>query len=252
MEQKESLPRVATYEFTAYPFRCDVTDKLFLGNLGNMMLNAADFHSNARGFGMNYLNPRHLTWVLSRFVIEMKSVPRAYDHFTVSTWVENAMRFFTSRNYSVEDAEGHNLGYGRSIWAMINTETRQPVDLTKVRDGEIMDWVEAEKPCPIDKCSRVKVDKDAEEVGSVVAQYSDVDVNGHVNSVRYLDHVLDLWPLEWHREHALKRLEAVYVAEAHAGDTLRLLREDMGNGEYHVAIMKQDVECCRVSVSFSL
>lgn len=250
MTPNEQLPKVATYEFTAYPFRCDASDRLFPGNMGNLMLNAADFHSNARGFGLSYLNEHHLTWVLSRFVVEMHTMPRAYDRFTVSTWMEGAMRFFTSRNYSVEDIEGHNLGYGRSIWAMIDTETRQPIDLTTVRNGELMQWVEAERPCPIAKCSRVRVGKDAETAATITAQYGDVDVNGHVNSVRYIDHVLDLWPLEWHRAHPLRRLEAVYVAEAHAGDELRLLREDCGNGEYHVAIMKGDTECCRVSLLF--
>ena len=40
------------------------------------MLNAADYHSNDRGYGMNYLNLLHKTWVLSRLVIEMTTIPR--------------------------------------------------------------------------------------------------------------------------------------------------------------------------------
>lgn len=248
----ESLPKVGTYPFTAYPFRCDLNGKLFPGNLGNMMLNAADFHSHDRGFGIGYLNEHNLTWVLSRFVVEMERMPSTYEDFTISTWMERTMRFFTSRNFRVDDPSGNSLGYGRSVWAMIDTKTRQPYDLMKVRDGEMMRWPDPDRPCPIEPCSRVKVSNDAELKATVVAQYGDIDVNGHVNSIRYLDHVLDLWSADWHREHALRRMEAVYVAEAHAGDRLTLYLDDCGDMEYHVSIRKDDgaTECCRCNIIF--
>ena len=52
----EKLSKIGRYEFLAEPFHCDFSNQLFMGHLGNHMLNAADFHSNDRGYGMNYLN----------------------------------------------------------------------------------------------------------------------------------------------------------------------------------------------------
>ena len=49
------MDKIGTYEFMAEPFHCDFSGRLFMGHLGNHMLNAADFHSSARGFGMQYL-----------------------------------------------------------------------------------------------------------------------------------------------------------------------------------------------------
>ena len=46
------LDKVGTYEFLAEPFHCDFNQRLFMGHLGNNMLNAADFNSNDGGFGM--------------------------------------------------------------------------------------------------------------------------------------------------------------------------------------------------------
>ena len=60
------LEKIGKYEFTAEPFHCDFTKTLFMGHLGNHMLNAADFHATARGFGMTYLNPVHKTWDVDR------------------------------------------------------------------------------------------------------------------------------------------------------------------------------------------
>ena len=49
------MDKVGKYAFMAEPFHCDFSGRLFMGHLGNHMLNAADFHSSDRGFGMKYL-----------------------------------------------------------------------------------------------------------------------------------------------------------------------------------------------------
>ena len=251
------LSKVGKYEFLAEPFHCDFSNRLFMGHLGNHMLNAADFHSNDRGFGMNYLNPIHKTWVLSRLVIEMEKMPKAYARFSIETWVENAMRFFTNRNFKVQDEDTNEVyGYGRSVWAMIDTDSRQPTDILKIHDGEINNYLEKDKDCPIEKPSRVKMNNEADLVCTIDTHYSDVDVNGHVNSVKYIEHVLDLWPIEWYCEYKIKRFEIAYVAECHCGDKMSFYREKMNDDVYCIRIMKvaqnsqENIEICRSMVKF--
>ena len=41
------MDKTGCYEFMAEPFHCDFSGRLFMGHLGNHMLNAADFHSSA-------------------------------------------------------------------------------------------------------------------------------------------------------------------------------------------------------------
>jgi medium-chain acyl-[acyl-carrier-protein] hydrolase len=249
------LPKVGRYKNLAEPFHCDMNMELFMGHLGNHLLNAADFHSNDRGFGIHYLQTIHKTWVLSRLVIEMDEMPKIYDEFYVETWVESAMRYFTNRNFRIEGKDGRSIGYGRSIWAMIDTETRQPVNLMDIHDGKIMDWLETEKVNPAAKPSRVKMSDNAKLVREHVARYNDVDINGHVNSVKSIEHVLDLFPVETYREKRLQRFDIAYVAESHAGDTLRFYMEDgAGAGEHLVRISKVtaegETECVRAHLKF--
>ncbi len=246
------MTKVGRYEFLAEPFHCDFSNRLFMGHLGNHMLNAADFHSNDRGFGMHYLNTINKTWVLSRLAIEMKEMPPMYTKFYIETWVESAMRFFTNRNFAVVGYDATVYGYGRSVWAMIDTETRQPADLFAINDGAINDYIEKEKPCPIEKGGRVKMSDNVELVHSIKTFYNDVDINGHINSIKYIEHVLDLWPIEWYREHTIKRLEIAYVAEAHGGDTLSFYREQDAEGNFLVRIVRTDgTECCRCKMEFN-
>ena len=245
------LDKVGTYEFLAEPFHCDFNQRLFMGHLGNHMLNAADFHSNDRGFGMKYLLSVNRAWVLSRLAIEMDEMPEMYTRFNVETWVESAMRYFTNRNFRVVGEDGKVYGYGRSIWAMIDTETRQPCSLMDIHDGDLMNWVEKDKVNPMDRLSRVKMDERAEFVRTIDTQYNDVDINGHINSVKYIEHVLDLWDLDWYRSHRIRRFDIAYVAEAHQGDQLSFYREQTADNEFCIRICKNnDVECCRCKIIF--
>ena len=251
--------KIGRYGFMAEPFHCDFSQRLMMGHLGNHLLNAADFHSHDRGFGMSYLNGINKTWVLSRLAIEMEEMPPMYARFNVETWVESAMRFFTNRNFMVQDAEnGKIYGYGRSVWAMIDTVTRQPANLFDINDGALKEYIEKDKPCPIGKSSRVNVGDDARLVATIVSRYNDIDINGHVNSVKYIEHVLDLFDLEWYRQHPIHRIEIAYVAEAHCGDTINIYRQDV-EGELTTLVRMTkvvedgkdtEVEICRSLVVF--
>jgi len=249
------MDRVGRYDFMAEPFHCDFSGRLFMGHLGNHLLNAADFHSSDRGFGMKYLMTIKRSWVLSRLAIEMDEMPKQYEKFKVETWVESAMRFFTNRNFKVvgttDDGTEKVYGYGRSVWAMIDTETRQPTDILAVNDASLTQWLETEKDCPIEKGGRVKMSDNAEFVCAIDTHYNDVDINGHINSVKYIEHVLDLWPISWYKDHQLKRFEIAYVAEAHEGDQLSFYREQTEEGEYCVRIVRTDgTETCRCKLLF--
>lgn len=228
--------KIGTYRLVAEPFHVDFSGRLTLGVLGNHLLNCAGFHATERGFGIATLNEENYTWVLSRLAIEMDEMPRQYEEFTVQTWIENVYRLFTDRNFAVTDKDGRRIGYARSVWAMINLSTRKPADLLSLNGGGILDYV-CDEPCPIEKPSRVKVTA-GEPVATLAARYSDIDVNGHVNSVRYIEHILDLFPLDLYRERRLRRFEMAYVSECYYGDELSFYLDEAGGGEYRAEVRK--------------
>jgi acyl-ACP thioesterase len=220
-----------------------------MGVLGNHLLNCAGFHSTDRGFGMASLNEDNYTWVLSRLAIELDEMPYQYEEFTIQTWVENIYRLFTDRNFAIINKDGKKIGYARSVWAMINLATRKPADLLALHGGGIVNYV-CEEPCPIEKPSRIKVDTQ-EVTSTLVAKYSDIDINGHVNSIRYIEHILDLFPLEMYKTKRIRRFEMAYVAESYYGDELSFIKQKVAEGEYHLEVKKSEQEVvCRSKVIF--
>ena len=234
------MNKVGTYSFIAEPFHVDFTGKLTMGVLGNHLLNCAGEHASERGFGMATLNENHYTWVLSRLAVEMFDFPKQYESFRIQTWVENVYRLFTDRNFAILGKDGKPVGYARSIWAMISMEDRKPADLLTLHGNGISDYIAAEE-CPIDKPGRVKV-TEKEPAGEYVAKYTDIDVNGHVNSIKYIEHILNLFTMDFYREHTIQRFEIAYVAESYFGDKLTFFCEQKGENEYDVEVKKNDSE----------
>ena len=229
--------KIGTYTFVAEPFHVDFTGKLFMGVLGNHLLNSAGFHATERGFGIAEMNESNYTWVLSRLAVEMMDMPSEYETFSVDTWIENVYRLFTDRNFTIYGKDGKVYGYARSVWAMINLDTRKPADLLALHGQELIDYIETDKICPIEKPGRIKVTQQM-PLRTIEVYYNDIDINGHVNSIKYIEHILDLFPKQWFAEKKVARFEMAYVAESYYGDTLSFFRDEVDEGIYDIEVRK--------------
>lgn len=232
--------KIGTYKFVAEPFHVDFTGKLTMGVLGNHLLNCAGFHAAERGFGIAEINENHYTWVLSRLAIELEDMPRQYEDFSINTWIENVYRLFTDRNFELVNKDGKTIGYARSVWAMISMETRKPADLISLHGNNLGQYV-SDRECPIDKPGRIKVSVDA-PVEEYQTRYSDIDINGHVNSIKYIEHILDLFTMDTFKEKQVKRFEMAYVAESYYGDVLSFYLEEKNENEYDIEVKKNNQE----------
>ena len=253
-----NFPKIDSYPFYVEPFHVDFTGRIFMGILGNHLLNAAGNHSQKRGWGIGALNESRHTWVLSRLSIEMQEMPRVsdlyrqYEHAEVRTWVESVMKLFTNRNFSILRPDGTAYGYARSVWAMIDMDTRKPCDLLSLYDGDILNYVVApeENDCPIAGHGRFRF-RDAQLVRTIETYYSDVDINGHINSIKYIEHILDLFPRERYEQQHIRRFEIAYKAESYLGDRLSFYTQSVDENETDGEVLKNESEVvCQAKICF--
>lgn len=246
------LEKIDCHKVFVEPFHVDFTGRIFMGVLGNHLLNAAGNHSSRRGWGIGALNETRHTWVLSRLSVEMTEMPRQNEHIEIRTWVESVMKLFTNRNFSICRADGTPLGYARSVWAMIDLETRRPCDLLSLYDGDILNYVviDEENVCPIEGHGRFRF-REPELVRTLDVRYSDIDINLHVNSIKYVEHILDLFSRE-QLERGLRRFEIAYKAESRMGDSLSFYVQQGEDGETDVEVRRNGEDTvCQARVIFN-
>jgi acyl-ACP thioesterase len=238
------LNKVGAFTFPLESYMCDFTGKPSISVVSNFILQAATIHASERGFGFEQIAKDNVAWVLSRFSIEMTEYPERDQNFTVETWVENVARFFTQRCFRFLNHEGKVIGYARTIWAAIDMQTRRPVDIPAWRP-DLADYIVEEKECPIVAMPKLPAVEGVEPSIGYAVRYSDMDINKHMNSVKYIEHVLNVFDLEIFKEKIIARFDIVYLAEGHFGDKLKLYKQDVADNEFVLDTKKGDESICR-------
>lgn len=238
---------VGCYDFEVEPFQEDFTGRLSWGVLGNLLLRCASLHATTHGFGYNRVEDDAYAWVLSRMVVELDEMPRTGERFTLETWVASLYRLFTDRLYALRAADGHPIGYALTIWALIDKQTRRPADLEKLADERFRRVLVEGRACPVTAPGRIRV-KHGVPAMTYTAHYTDIDINGHFNSIRYIELILNLFPQALYATHGISRLEVAYSAEAMCGDELTLYTEEKAPGVTAVEICKRVGEREEVAV----
>jgi acyl-ACP thioesterase len=94
-------------------------------------------------------------------------------------------------------------------------------------------------------------DQEGEEAFSVKVRYADIDVNRHVNSSRYIDWIMDAYPLEFHRRNLLRVLEINFLSETLEDEVLSVRTRQTGAGAYAHSLRKADrSEICRARLEW--
>lgn len=218
------MEKFSTYTYAVEPFSEDCLGNLSWGNLGNLILRSATLHATEHGFGYRQMIKTHHAWVVSRLVIEMDTLPRTGENFSITTWVDRLYRQFTDRHFSINRPDGSPYGHASSIWALIDTETRLPADLTKLPDGGFNDVLIPDRPSPVKPMGRIRM-KSPAAVCSHRAAYTDLDINGHVNSIRYMELLLNCFPADKIKNNPASRIEMAYCLESHDGDILHIYKD---------------------------
>ena len=147
---------IGRYPFTVEPFSEDYKGRLSWGFLGNHLLRCASLHAGSHGFGYDEMQETRHVWVLSRLVVELEEMPRTGDKYTVETWVSAIYRQFTDRLFAITGESGRVFGYGHSVWALIDMDSRQPMELEALPDGGFSSAV-TDRKIPIKGPGRIRV-----------------------------------------------------------------------------------------------
>lgn len=228
---------IGNYPFTIDPYITDFRGKATLPLMSSFILQVATKHADERGFGYSDMTGRKRAWVLSRMAIEMFEYPDKDTELNVKTWVADVNKFFTERCVSFETLEGKQIGFARTVWAAIDMETRRPTNVLEM--GGLADYKVEQQELPIEGTKKIPLLKDIEPIGKFTVRYSDIDINGHLNSMKYIEHFVDMFDMEMFKTKDIRRFEINYTNEAHFGTRLHLYKKEEAEGTY-ILEMKND------------
>ena len=130
---------------------------------------------------------------------------------------------------NIAGIDAHTKGFGVDALNKDNFSwvlSRIAVDLRAVAESHNDAIVEC--PSPAEKPRKVPA-PDAEPVLTHKVAYSDIDFNRHVNTMRYIEMMLDVLPIERFAEERPLRLDINFLKEARYGQTLSVALEERGS-----------------------
>lgn len=181
------------------------------------VIEIATRHANHLGIGYANLAPHGVGWVLSRLGVQMIRVPKINEHYTIATWVENWNRLYSERCFRFSDSDGNVIGWGRSIWAIIDVASRRAVDLSMI-DTEIP--MDHGMECPMPRLRNHGAVTEPTRSSQTVFRFTDLDFNRHVNTVRYVERVLNQWSLSVYDRKRVDVFEIAFKHECLEGQTV--------------------------------
>ncbi|MDR1667273.1 MAG: acyl-[acyl-carrier-protein] thioesterase [Bacteroidales bacterium] len=235
------------YSFPLEAYMSDFRGKPTLHGIGGILMQAATRHAEERGFGYSAMNARKRAWVLSRLAVEMRCFPTNDRLIRVRTWVPEINRLFTERCFALSDSDGNHIGDARSLWAAIDLETRKP---TVITDMPEFNRFICREPSAIENVRKIPPIRENLAAESFTVKYSDLDINGHLNSIKYIEHLTDTFPIEKYRLQDIRRFEICYTAEGRYGERLDILQKEDAPEIFVMEIRNGEKTVCSARVSW--
>ena len=235
-----------SYSFQIQPQYVDFQFRVTMAALGDILLTTAGFNADDNGFGLRRLHEMQCAWVLSRMSIEMTRFPEQYETIRVETWVEEVGRANTIRNFIIHDEKDEIIGNACSVWVMFDMITRRAKDLQTLEG--IHEFANGEAGL-IEKPVRLGT-VEGEEYDGFKVKYSDIDINGHVNSIRYIQWISDCFSLDCYRKCSVKRFEINYMNEMMFDDFVDIVGHELEPGDFRFEIRNENKTSCRARVVF--
>lgn len=215
-----------------------------------MMQDAAWNHAKSLGMGRLYTRKNNLMFALYQELLTAYRYPLLNEVLKVVTWIEGKDRLYLYRNFRVLDDKDNQVAEAYTRWFGVNLKTKRPLR-TKSYSGQID--LSAVSGKTSKQFTGIPQLENLEGTYSFKVRYRDLDINGHANSTRYIDWVIDGLELEFRKIHRLDELQITFLSQALYNDQITHYLEEKEPAVFlHSLVRKEDKkELCRARTVWS-
>lgn len=181
---------------------------LKLESILKILENAGNKHSDSCGDNILTGSNNGVTWVLTDWYVELESCPKYGDKIVAKTWSQNPDSLFgCPRDFELY-ANDKLCAKGTTYWVLFDLNRGRPAKITP-------ELISKYAPEAVSVFSEKKITKLAlpESFTSetiIKPRRNDIDFNGHVHNLVYLDYAMEVLPQEVYNSHSFKSIRINY------------------------------------------
>jgi len=213
--------RPSTLEFEVHGFDCGYGGPLGAYSLANYLQEGAGVNAEALGFGMQAMDARKWTWMLSRLDLRVDELPKEGERVSMTTWPAEVRKLFALRDFVLRGSDGRSLVRAVYAYLVVDLAARRPLRPASVFGD---DPPSSTEPHPVPDFA-YDIPEALEPVPSFAQSVRGrhIDHNGHANNAHIVNWLVDA-ASTGEAEGALSALRVEFLAEALAGDELAARR----------------------------
>ncbi len=228
-------------------YLCGQEGRLKLSGLLHYMEEASSGHLEAFGCPYEQLFLQGQVFVLTKMAVEIVRMPQNGETILVKTAPCPPKGALFPRLVLVEDQDGKQLVKAKTIWVLIDPQSRKVLRSTAFTcelptiPGDVREWA---GECKITPPSQLSF------LAQRPVRYSDLDCNRHVNNAVYGDILCDYLPANILAEKELYRFLIHYENEACLGEEIRINGGQPDQNSYYIAGALDNKPCFQAEVRF--
>lgn len=216
-------------KFTVTSADTDMFRRLKGSSLVNFLIQSAINSADKLGFGFANLKTQKLFWVLSRFTLEVYKPLHWYDTAIVETWPKSVDGLLYTRDFIVYNTRNEIVAKATSGWLAIDFENKKPKLFNGIQ-AQIL--VSLQKKYALDYMPHKLDGVESGDIFTTRATFSDIDLNGHVTTTKYLDWIMDTFEPQFHKEMYVNEISINFMKEILTGEQIKILRSLINKDSY--------------------
>ena len=208
------------HELIIKSYACDDNWRMRLSSAFSFFQDIAMEDADKLGIGREATFNKGMAWIFTRIEVDIKRYPTFLEVCKEITNPTETKAFAYPRQYRIKDKDGNTLIHFSSLWALIDSKTRHLIfkpDIKKVEGCPL----DGDMPLPIKTTA-----KPASFIYSRKIRCCDIDINGHLNNVRYIESILDVFDTAFFKEKEISHFLINFNKEVHEGEELSLFASE--------------------------
>lgn len=222
---------VAERKYKVHNYEADGNGRIMISSLMNYLEDIAIEQANEFGSGIEYLKQNNIAWVVYRWNVKINKYAKVGETLKVRTWPHTYRKFYAYRKHEIVNSDGEVIVAADSIWFMIDISKRRPCKIS-AEIVKMFGLKEGDKEEIIFEKLSAPLNNDVQKNFQV--RYSDIDMNNHVNNVKYISWALETVPINIIKKLPLKELSISYEKETKYGEIVTVNSEVTENEERFV------------------
>jgi len=206
------------YAFDIKTYELDPRKRIPLGILYGYLQEAADMHATSLGFDSGTMLQKNLVWMLLRVHLRLDGGLVQRQVIEVETWPSKLESRFAHRDYRIyRTGEARPFGVATSTWILIDLTKNRPAVMTEFFPPEYHRGAERAHDLSAPSLG-AKAPVISERIFPV--RRSDIDLNGHVNNLHYVEWLAESVPYEVWDDHTVCELYVEFKKQVRFGETV--------------------------------